>query len=205
MNLFRNLYNWIISWSESKYGSLVLFILAFIESVFFPIPPDVLLIALALGASIKAFKYAAICTIGSVLGAFVGYYVGHSLWLTSTGDFSPFANFFFTNVPGFTVDLYDKIKNLFIEWDFWVVFTAGFTPIPYKVFTISAGAFEINFAMFTIASIVSRGARFFLIAWLIWKYGSSIKTFIEKYFNFLALAFTVILIGGFALIKYLGS
>ncbi len=204
MNWFRKLYDWIISWSQSKYGPAVLFILAFIESIFFPIPPDILLIALALGASGKAFKYAFICTVGSVLGAFVGYYIGHVLWLTSAGEFSPFANFFFTNIPGFTVDLYESIKNLFVEWDFWVIFTAGFTPIPYKVFTISAGAFEINLAMFAIASLVSRGARFFLIAWLIWKYGSNIKVFIEKYFNLLALGFTVVLIGGFALIKYLG-
>lgn len=203
MNWFRKLYDWIISWSQSKYGPAVLFILAFIESIFFPIPPDILLIALALGASGKAFKYAFICTMGSVLGAFVGYYIGHVLWLTSTGEFSPFANFFFTNIPGFTIDLYESIKNLFIEWDFWVIFTAGFTPIPYKVFTISAGAFEINLVMFAIASLVSRGARFFLIAWLIWKYGSSIKVFIEKYFNLLALGFTVVLIGGFALIKHL--
>lgn len=203
MNWFRKLYDWIISWSQSKYGPAVLFILSFIESIFFPIPPDILLIALALGASGKAFKYAFICTMGSVLGAFVGYYIGHVLWLTSVGEFSPFANFFFTNIPGFTIDLYESIKNLFVEWDFWVIFTAGFTPIPYKVFTISAGAFEINLAMFAIASLVSRGARFFLIAWLIWKYGSSIKVFIEKYFNILALVFTVVLIGGFALIKYL--
>ncbi|WP_026977537.1 YqaA family protein [Flavobacterium tegetincola] len=205
MNWFRKLYDWIIGWSESKYGPLALFLLAFIESIFFPIPPDILLIALALGASGKAFKYAFICTIGSVLGAFVGYYIGNVLWLTSTGEFSSFANFFFTNVPGFSLELYERIRSLFIEWDFWVVFTAGFTPIPYKVFTISSGAFEINLAMFAIASLISRGARFFLISWLIWKYGSSIKMFIEKYFNILALAFTVLLIGGFALIKYLGS
>lgn len=204
MSWFKKLYDWIIGWSQSKYGTFVLFTLAFIESIFFPIPPDILLIALALGASGKAFKYAFVCTIGSVLGAFVGYYIGHVLWLTSSGEFSPFANFFFTNIPGFTVDLYESIKTLFIEWDFWVIFTAGFTPIPYKVFTISAGAFEINLAMFAIASLVSRGARFLLIAWLIWKYGSSIKIFIEKYFNLLALGFTVVLIGGFALIKYLG-
>jgi membrane protein YqaA with SNARE-associated domain len=205
MNWFKKLYDWIISWSESKYGPALLFFLAFIEAIFFPIPPDILLIALALGASGKAFKYALICTSGSVLGAFVGYYIGNILWLSPAGEFSPFANFFFTNIPGFSVELYENIKNLFIEWDFWVIFTAGFTPIPYKVFTISAGAFDINLAMFAIASLVSRGARFFIIGWLIWKYGSRIKLFIEKYFNLLALVFTVVLIGGFALIKYLGS
>jgi membrane protein YqaA with SNARE-associated domain len=205
MNWFKKLYDWIISWSESKYGPVLLFFLAFIESIFFPIPPDILLIALALGASAKAFKYALICTVGSVSGALVGYYIGNILWLTSTGEFSPFANFFFTNIPGFSMELYESIKNLFIEWDFWVIFTAGFTPIPYKVFTISAGAFDINLAMFAIASLVSRGARFFLIGWLIWKYGSRIKLFIEKYFNLLALGFTAVLIGGFVLIKYIGS
>lgn len=203
MNAFRRLYNWVLSWAETKYGAMVLFILAFTESVFFPIPPDILLIALALGATAKAFKYAFICAFGSVLGAFVGYAIGNYAWLTASGEFSAFANFFFTNIPGFSVELYENIKNLFIEWDFWVIFTAGFTPIPYKVFTISAGAFDINIVMFGIASIISRGARFFLIAWLIWKYGASIKLFIEKYFNHLALVFTFLLIGGFVLIKYI--
>lgn len=203
MNWLKKLYDWVISWSESKYGPAFLFMLAFIEAIFFPIPPDILLIALALGASKKAFKYALICTVGSVLGAFIGYYIGNILWLTASGEFSPFANFFFTNIPGFSVDLYENIKSLFIEYDFWVIFTAGFTPIPYKVFTISAGAFDINLAMFAIASLVSRGARFFIIGGLIWKYGPSIKVFIEKYFNLLALGFTVFLIGGFVLIKYI--
>ena len=202
MKWIKQLYDWVLSWAETKHGATVLFFLAFIESIFFPIPPDILLIALALGASHKAFRYALICTVGSVAGAFVGYFVGHYAWLTSTGEFSSFANMFFNNIPGFTVELYESIKNLFIQYDFWVIFTAGFTPIPYKVFTISAGAFDINFMMFMLASIISRGARFFIIGWLIWKFGPTIKTFIDKYFNVLALAFTVFLIGGFALIKY---
>ncbi|SHG34867.1 membrane protein YqaA, SNARE-associated domain [Flavobacterium segetis] len=202
MNWIRNLYDWVLSWAQTKYGASVLFILAFTESIFFPIPPDILLIALALGASSKAFKYALICTLGSVSGAFICYGIGNYAWLNSSGEFSAFANFFFDTIPGFSVALYDGIKNLFVEWDFWVIFTAGFTPIPYKVFTITAGAFNINLAMFALASIVSRGARFFIIAWLIWKYGASIKLFIEKYFNLLALVATVVLIGGFVLIKY---
>ena len=202
MRWIQQLYNWVLSWAESKYGATVLFFLAFVESIFFPIPPDILLIALALGASHKAFRYALICTVGSVTGALVGYSVGNYAWLTSAGEFSPFANMFFNNIPGFSVELYESIKNLFVQYDFWVIFTAGFTPIPYKVFTISAGAFQINFVMFVLASIISRGARFFIIGWLIWKFGPSIKTFIDKYFNLLALAFTVFLIGGFVLIKF---
>ncbi len=202
MTLFKNLYNWVLAWAQTKYGTIALFILAFAESIFFPLPPDILLIALALGATAKAFKYAFICTIGSVSGAFIGYAIGHYAWLTTNGEFSVFANFFFSNIPGFSVELYKNIKILFTEWDFWVIFTAGFTPIPYKVFTITSGVFDINIFMFTLASIISRGARFFLVAWLIWKFGLTIKQFIEKYFNILAIAFTLFLIGGFMLIKY---
>lgn len=203
MNWIRQLYNWVLSWAQTKYGTTALFILAFTESVFFPIPPDILLIALALGASTRAFKYAFICMSGSIFGALVGYAIGNYAWLTAAGEFTAFANFFFNNIPGFSIELYGTIKKLFVEWDFWVVFTAGFTPIPYKVFTISSGVFEINLLMFTLASIVSRGARFFLVAWLIWKYGPSIKQFIERYFNLLAFGFTFLLIGGFVLIKYI--
>lgn len=202
MNWIKKLYHWVLSWAETKYGTIALFVLAFTESIFFPIPPDVLLIALALGATAKAFKYAFICTLGSVSGAFVGYTIGYYAWLTSSGEFTTFANFFFAHVPGFTVELYERIRILFVKWDFWVIFTAGFTPIPYKVFTITSGVFDINFLMFTLASVISRGTRFFLIAWLIWKYGPSIKFFIDKYFNILAVAFTILLIGGFVLIKY---
>jgi len=203
MRWFKDLYSWVLSWAQTKYGAVALFVLAFTESVFFPIPPDILLIALALGATAKAFRYAFICTAGSVLGAFVGYAIGNYVWLTSSGEFSAFANFFFTNIPGFSVELYESIKALFAEWDFWVIFTAGFTPIPYKVFTITSGVFDVNLLMFSVASIIGRGARFFLVAWLIWKFGPSIKRFIDKYFNLLAIVFTLLIVGGFVLIKYM--
>lgn len=203
MNWIKGIYQWVLNWAQSPFGAIALFVLAFAESVFFPIPPDVLLIALALGAAAKSFRYALICTVGSVSGAFVGYGIGHYAWLTSGGEFTGFANFFFDNIPGFTVALFNNIKALFIQWDFWIIFTAGFTPIPYKVFTITSGVFEINLFMFFIASLISRGARFFLIAYLIWKFGPSIKRFIDKYFNLLALGFTALLIGGFVAIKYL--
>ncbi len=203
MNWVKKLYDWVLAWAESPYGPIALFILAFIESIFFPIPPDILLIALALGNSKKSFRLALNCSVGSVLGATIGYALGHYAWVASSGEFTGFANFFFHNIPGFTVEMYGRIALLFEKWNFWVIFTAGFTPIPYKVFTITAGVFQINFFMFIIASIISRSARFFLVAWLIWKYGPNIKGFIDKYFNWLALGFTVCLIGGFVLIKYL--
>lgn len=202
MNWIKRMYNWVLSWAETRFAMKALFILAFIESVFLPIPPDILLIAMAMGAVAKSFRFAIICTIGSVTGAVVGYYIGLFAWLNPNGEFTGLANLFFNNIPGFTYELYNNIKILFNEWDFWIIFTAGFTPIPYKVFTITSGAFDMNIVMFIIASVISRGARFFLVAYLIWKFGPSIKNFIDKYFNWVALGFTAILIGGFIMIKY---
>ncbi len=203
MNVLKSTYNWILSWSDSKWGALALFILAFVESSFFPIPPDVLLIALCLGMPSRSFRYATICTVGSVLGALAGYSIGFFLWQTPSGEFTSVADFFFRVIPGFTHEQYLEISDLYNRYNFWIVFTAGFTPIPYKLVTITAGVFNLQIVMFIIASIVSRGLRFFIFAWLIWKFGAPIKVFIDKYFNLLAIAFTILLIGSFMLIKYL--
>jgi membrane protein YqaA with SNARE-associated domain len=155
-----------------------------------------------LGCRSKAFKYALICTLGSVSGALIGYLLGHFIWVNGSGEFTWFANLFFNNIPGFSLDLYDNIKGLFAKWDFWIIFTAGFTPIPYKIFTVTSGVFDINLFMFLLSSIISRGARFFLLALLLWKYGPPIKSFIEKYFNMIALGFTVCLVSCFVIIKF---
>jgi membrane protein YqaA with SNARE-associated domain len=203
MNLLKKMYDWVLKWAGTPYGSIALFILAFSESVFFPVPPDVLLIALALGCTTRSFRYALYCTMGSVSGAMAGYAIGHFIWISASGEFTGFANFFFDNIPGFTVDLYNNIKAMYDKWNFWVIFTAGFTPIPYKIFTVTSGVFDINFMLFCIASFVSRSARFFLVAFLIWKFGAGIKSFIDKYFNILALGFTACLIGGFIALKYI--
>ncbi len=201
MKILRRLYDWVLKWAETPYGGFALFVLAFAESSFFPIPPDPLLIALVLGASSKAFKYAASCTIASVTGALFGYMIGHLLWWTPNNEFTGLAQFFFNNIPGFSINAFYNIQEMYDTYNFWIVFTAGFTPIPYKLITVSAGAFNINILMFVIASVISRGTRFFLVAFLIWKFGPQIKSFIDKYFNSLAVAFTVLLIGGFVVIK----
>ncbi|MDR0510095.1 MAG: DedA family protein [Rikenellaceae bacterium] len=195
MRIIRRLYDWVLGWSKSRWGAVALFCIAFAESSFFPVPPDVLLIALCLGLSARSLRYAAICTAGSLLGAILGYGIGHYLWQTPG-----VADFFFDVIPGFSHESYRTISGLYDKYNFWVVFTMGFTPLPYKVATITAGIFNINFVMFLLASTVSRGARFFLIAWLIWRFGQPVKTFIDKYFNWLALAFTVLLVGSFLLI-----
>ncbi len=203
MKWIRQLYDWVLKWSESKYGPHILGIMAFAEASFFPIPPDVLLIPLALGMRSKALRLGLICSAGSILGAIFGYGIGYFLWWNGVGVFSGLAQFFFDVIPGFTTDIFYAIKSKYEMWNFWVIFTAGFTPIPFKVFTVSAGAFDINFILFLIASTLSRSARFLLVSGLIWKYGEPIREFIDNYFNKLAILFTVLLIGSFVLIKFL--
>ena len=179
MNLIKNLYDWVLGWAHKPNGHRFLGILSFSEASFFPIPPDVLLIPLCIGHRKKSYIFAFTCSLFSILGAILGYYIG------------------------ITIDGFNNIQAMYNQWNFWIVFTAGFTPIPFKLITISAGTFNINFLMFLIASIISRGARFFIVASLIKVFGDTIKQFIEKYFNLLALIFTILLIGGFILIKYI--
>lgn len=202
MKWVRDIYDWVLKWADKPAGPRVLFILSFAEASFFPIPPDVLLIGLALGARAKALKFAFLCSLGSILGAVVGYNLGYFVWWAGSGDFTPFAHFFFQHVPGMTEAGFYSLKDLYETWNFWIIFTAGFTPIPFKLFTISAGAFHVDFPMFVVASIVSRSARFFLVAGLIWIFGEPIREFIDKYFNTLAFVFTFLLIGGFVLVKW---
>lgn len=202
MRWLRNLYDWVLKWSNSKYGPLMLGLMAFAEASFFPIPPDVLLIPLALGLRAKALRLAFICSLGSILGAIFGYVIGSYLWWEGVNQFSWLARLFFDVIPGFTPEIFYSIQTKYEIWNFWVVFTAGFTPIPFKVITISAGAFDINFILFVIASTLSRSARFFILSALIWKFGEPMRVFIDKYFNLLAIIFMILLIGSFVLIKY---
>lgn len=192
--LLRRLYDWVLHWAETPYGTWALFFLAFCESSFFPIPPDILLIALAVSIPKKAFKYALVCSLGSVLGGCLGYMIGWQ-FMAAAGN----------KIIGFygLTGRYKEIEILYQNYDAWAIGIAGFTPIPYKVFTISAGAFNINFPVFILASLVSRSARFFLVGGLIYAFGPEIKGFIDRYFNTLAVSFTVLLIASFVVIKYL--
>ena len=192
--MLRRLYDWVLHWAETPYGSWALFLLAFSESSFFPIPPDILLIALAVAIPKKSLKYALICSAGSILGGCFGYLIG---WKFMALIGSRIVEFY-----GIAPKI-EYIKILYNRYDAWAVGIAGFTPIPYKVFTISAGIFKINFMVFFLASVVSRSARFFIVGGLIFVFGPTIQMFIDKYFNVLAVAFTVLLVAGFILIKYL--
>lgn len=196
MKLLKKLYDWVLHWAETPYGPMALFLLALAESSFFPIPPDPLLIALCLGAIKKSWRFALYASIASVIGGMIGYLIGYAIW-------DLVDSFFFSYVPGFTESLFQKVMVNFHTYGFWYVFSAGFTPIPYKVFTIASGVFRLNFLLFLLASTISRSLRFFLVAGLFRKFGPSIKGFIDKYFNWLALLFFILLFGGFLVIKYL--
>ncbi|MFC1762005.1 YqaA family protein [Planctomycetota bacterium] len=197
-HLHRRLYDWVIHFANTRHGTLALFILSFAESSFFPVPPDVLLGPLTLGAPKKWFRFAMACSIASVLGGIMGYFIGVFLW-QAIGDWV-FAHMAWAKI---TPENFERFAVQFDKWDFWVVFICGFTPLPYKVCTISAGIARISFIGFLVASTVSRSARFFLVAGLMgWK-GEQIRPFIEKYFNWLSLAFVFLLIGGFMIIDLL--
>ncbi len=194
----RRLYDWVIHFAQTRHGVTALFILSFAESSFFPIPPDVLLGPLALGAPKKWLRFALACSVASVLGGILGYCIGMFLW-QAIGPWV-FAHLGSIN---FTEANFAKFQAGYNKYGFAVVFTCGFTPLPYKVCTISAGVAKINFVGFLIASTVSRSTRFFIVAGLMgWK-GETIRPFIEKYFNWFSLAFVALLIGGFLVIKWL--
>jgi membrane protein YqaA with SNARE-associated domain len=195
MRLVRRLYDWVLHWAETPYGGPALFLLALVESSIFPVPPDVLLIALCIALPSRAWRFALLTSAGSVLGGLIGYGIGWGAW--------PFVDtFFFDYIPGFTPAVFERVQGLFAEYDFWVVFTAGFTPIPYKVITIGSGVFNINLPVFLVASVISRSLRFFLVAWLLHRYGSGMREFIDRYFNLLSIIFVLLLLGGFLLLKY---
>ena len=193
----RRLYNWVIHFADTKHAEVALFALSFSESSFFPVPPDVLLAAMSLGVPRRWLRFALLCSIASVFGGIFGYLIGMFLW-SIIGEWV----YAYLGFVGLTRENFAKFQDWYGEYDFWIVFTCGFTPIPYKACTISAGVAHINFLGFCIASALSRSARFFLVAGLIgWK-GEKVRPFIEKYFNWLSLALVAMLIGGFLVIKW---
>ncbi len=201
----RRLYNWTLAWAYRPSAGIALFVLSFAESSFFPIPPDVLLMPLVLGNRRRWIRYALTCSIASVLGAVAGFLIGWLAWDAGVN------HLFYDYVPGFTPEVYQRVSGLYNQYNFWIVFTAGFTPIPFKVITVTAGVFGTGasvaspvlfFLVFLLAAAVSRSARFFLVAGLMRAFGAKITPFIDKYLNWLALLFVALIIGGFAVFKY---
>jgi len=192
--MLRRLYAWVLHWADHRWALPALAVLAFAESSFFPIPPDVLLIALTLGRPERAWLYALTCSLASVAGGALGYAIGALLWEVSKDWFIPLV---------FRQEVFDHVGALYQDNAFLAIFTAAFTPIPYKVFTVAAGVFheQVGLGVLLLASAMGRPARFFLVAGLLKWQGERMKHFIDKYFDWLAIAFVVLLVGGFLLVK----
>ena len=192
--MFKNLYKKCLDLAGHKSSKYYLAIVSFVESSFFPIPPDIILIPMVLANRIKAWLYASICTISSVIGGIAGYFIG----------------FFFYNSIGIKIVQYYSLENLFSSFEssyndygILIVLGAGFTPFPFKFITIASGLFGLNLPLFISVAFFARGLRFFLVAGLIKLFGNFIKNLIDRYFNIIATLFFLLLIGSFILIKYL--
>lgn len=194
MKFLHKIYDLVLKWSAGPNAVWYLFAVAFIESSFFPIPPDIMLIPMILATKNKAWRYAGIATVASVLGGFFGYVIGM---------------FFFEIIARPLIDFYhmipqfEEFKRYYTEYGSWIVFGAGITPFPYKIITIASGAVHLNLAVFTVASVLARGLRFYIIAALLYKFGTPMKKFIEKNLGILSILFFLALIGGFYAIKFL--
>lgn len=188
----RQLYDRSLLWVQSPSGIWALFFIAVAESSVFPIPPDVFLMVLCIARPPKSFRYAAICVAGSVLGGMLGYGLGLGFMDTIGAKILALYGL---------GDKYEVVQGLYQKYDALAIGAAGFTPLPYKLFTITAGAFKINFVTFILVSMLSRAARFFLVAAFIYKFGAPVRHFIERYFNLLTIMFFILLIGGFLVVK----
>ncbi len=193
MSPIRSLYDWTLKQAEGRHASWVLFGVAFAEASFFPLPPDILLLPMALAKRERAFRYALICTIGSVLGGLLGYAIGAALyesvgqWIINTYHMQ---------------EAFQRFHDGFNEWGAAIILGKGLTPIPFKLVTIASGVAGLNLIVFVLASILTRGARFFLVAWLVRKYGAPIRAFIERYLTWVALGVLLVIIFGFWLVLH---
>jgi membrane protein YqaA with SNARE-associated domain len=192
--MFRRLYTWVLGWADTKYGVPALAIVSFAESSFFPVPPDPLLMALSLGKPKRAFWYALVCSAMSVLGGIFGYFIGWALW-------GLMSSFFLTYV--FSPEAFDFVRVQYEQNAFLTILGAAITPIPYKVFTVTAGVFHTNLLYLILASAIGRSARFFLEAGLVYFFGEKIRSFIDKYFNLLVTLFFILVLAGFFIVKLL--
>ena len=197
-NPLKRLYLWVLGWADTPYGTPALALIALAESSFFPIPPDVLQIALSVSKPRRAYYYATVSAIASVLGGIIGWYIGRALW-TSIDDF------FFEFVPGFSHKNFDAVSEAYGKNAFLAILAAAFTPIPYKVFTIAAGVCHATVPLKTLilASVIGRSGRFFLVATCLYFFGPRAKTILEKHFEWITLALFAMLVLGFLAIRFL--
>jgi membrane protein YqaA with SNARE-associated domain len=192
--VLTRLYNWTMDLAAQPYALWALALVAFAESSVFPIPPDVMLIPMVLAARAQAWVIAGVCTIASVLGGIAGYGIGYFLYEAAGQPIIAFYAYEHQFV---------EFQGLYAKWGAWIVVGAGFTPIPYKIFTIASGVAQLDVTTFTVASLLSRGARYFLVAVLLWYFGPLIRAFIEGNLRLLVTLFFALLLGGFLALSYL--
>jgi membrane protein YqaA with SNARE-associated domain len=193
--VLRRLYDWVMRLAHHRRALWALAAISFAESSFFPIPPDVMLIPMVLADRRKAWLYAGVCTLASVAGAFLGYWIGHALY-ESVGR--PIIEFYGAGAR------VQALIDQFNRWGFWIILGKGLTPIPFKIVTIACGMAGFNPGLFFIACVITRGARFFLVAALLHRYGEPIRDFIERRLTLVTSAFLVLLVGGFVALTYFG-
>ena len=189
--MIRRIYDWTMKLAETRGAEATLAGVSFAESSFFPVPPDVLLIPTVIARPLRWVRLGAVCTAASVLGAFLGYAIGALLFVAVA---EPILEFYGAE------DSFERLKGWYGEWGGWGVFAAALTPFPYKVITIFSGAVGMNIVLFTIVSIIGRGARFFFVAWLCARFGPPVRQFIERYLGILTVLFVILLVGGFYLL-----
>ena len=194
-NPIRKLYFWTLHWAATRHATKALAGLSFAESSFFPVPPDVLLIAMTFAEPKKWKRFALICSVASIVGGAVGYAIGWGLWDTVG---KPIVDFYQGQ------ELMAKIQHWYDVYGFWGILVAAITPIPYKVFTIASGWFHFDFALFMLASAIGRPFRFFLVAGLIGAFGERVRPFLEEKLEWALLALAVLGVGGFLLLHYTG-
>jgi len=178
-NWYKRLHALSLQMASTKWGIWVLFICAFADASFLPLPVTTIFLILALLNVKKTFKYALFVVLGTVAGASAGYLIGHYAWLRPNGQFTGLVQFLFNNVPGFSEDAYNKIHHLFVRWDYWILCAAAFTPVPYGVFSILSGVFEINILIFLLTTFVTQMIKFSLLALITAKLGVQVKKFTE--------------------------
>jgi membrane protein YqaA with SNARE-associated domain len=198
---FKRLHVWSLQWANTKWGTWALVLCAFADASFFGLPTPMFFLALSLLNIKKAYKYALFGTLGTLAGALAGYSIGHFAWLNTNGEFTGLAQFLFNNIPGFSEAGYDKIHLLYEKWDFWILFIAAVLPLPYKIFSISSGVFDVNIIIFCIATLVSQGIKFLLLALLTIKLGPEVKKLLEFSWKPVAIVVTAGIVIAIVLIK----
>jgi membrane protein YqaA with SNARE-associated domain len=193
--MLQRLYDWTISLASRRHATWALAVVSFLESSFFPVPPDALLVPMCLARRDRCWTFALVCTIASVIGGLLGYAIGFYLMETLGG--------WIVSAYGYG-DKIEAFQHAYQEWGLWIILIKGLTPIPYKLVTIASGAAHFDLLVFVLASIATRGARFFLVAGLLWRFGPQIRDFLERRLKLVTWAFLIALIGGFIAVTYLG-